>query len=180
MRMIAFDSIRRCDGGRSPDSSVIRSITPSSMGYEREHEPHWTALSPFSPDVRKPTRQPGQRISPVPTLRTDLRLALDEISQLRRNLRQCLPRDNHFPIRPHPHGDVALAPFSTRLWIIVTGVRAAAFLAFNGCERDRLRHGEQRAQVHRQVPTGVVLAVSLNARALRTLLQLPYLDQRLP
>src|SRR3972149_6235316 len=170
MRMIARDSIRRWAGLRSPDTSGRSSTPPSSMGYEREHESHRTSIPSLADEVREPSPHPGQRISPVGILRTDLCLALDELAQLGRHLGQRLTRDLSRAVRPHPYRHVVLTPVRIRLRVVVPCVRAPALLSLQRSQRYRLRNGEHRTQVHRQVPARVVLPVALNARVPCTLL----------
>ena len=91
--------------------------------------------------------------------------------ELRRHLGNRHAPDLHRAVGGLPGHDVDLAEFRRLVGIVLAEVPAPALLALDRRARDRLRDGQEMAEVERRVPAGVVLAIAADAHALPPLAQ---------
>src|SRR5688572_16965242 len=122
-----------------------------AFGGSLERAPHWGAT------IR------GDGRTKVRPLQVSLFLIFNYLFQLRRNLRTRDARDVDRAVGGALDHDVDGAELARLVRIILAEMAAAALLALDRRERDRLGHRQQVLHVQRRVPAGVVFAVARDA-----------------
>ena len=99
-------------------------------------------------------------------------ILLDNLLLLFGHRRQRLAVDLHRAVRSLVDHEIERAVRRILLRIVVAEMRAAAFLALQGRERDGFGNREQIVQIERGVPAGIVFAIAADAHFAGALFQL--------